>query len=237
MRRSLFPVQLVAQRILLIGAAALLLTAGTAHAGDKPRKPTPPGNAVSYALRDAHDGITIAAEPGDLTETRPKTRLDYFHHGFLPMRIIVTNDTAQPLSLEDARILFVAGDNYTRNAATDDDLERRMFSKKYSDGTKIPLPAPLPSITVHHPGIDKQITADDNDFGFTATTVPAHSTLAGYIFYDTRDLDEPVLEHATLELRKVRWATTNKELMSFQIPLKASTPHPEAATRETAKQP
>ena len=209
---------------------AFLFLAAPAHAGDKPRKATPAADAKTYALHDTHEGITVAVEPGDLKETRPNTRLDYFHHGFLPLRVIVTNDTAQPLSLEDTRILFVAADNFTRNAATDDELERRLFSKKHSDGTRIPLPAPLPSITIHHPGIDKQITADGNDFGFSTTTVGPHTTLAGYLYYDTRDMDEPVLDHATLELRKVRWASTNKELQAFEIPLKPSTAKPEPSS-------
>ncbi|MGI4827788.1 MAG: hypothetical protein ACRYFU_06310 [Janthinobacterium lividum] len=193
-----------------------------AHAKDKPRTPKPAAPAADYPLHDAHDGITIAAEPGDLAETRPNTRLDYFHHGFMPVRVIVTNNTAQPVSLDDVRILFIASDNYTRNAATDEELERRMFSKKSAAGTKIPLPLPIPSITIHHPPVDKQILADDTDFGFPTTTVAPHATVAGYLFYDTRDMDDPVLEKATLELRKVRWASTNKELMSFQIPLKPS---------------
>ncbi len=219
----------------LFATSALLLVCVPARAGDKPRKPVPAADAKTYALRDAHDGITVAAEPGDLGETRPNTRLDYFHHGFMPIRVIITNDTAQPLSLDDTRILFVAADNYTRNAATDDELERRMFSKKYSDGTKIPLPAPLPSITIHHPGIDKQITADGNDFGFPATTVAPHSTLAGYLYYDTRDIDDPILEKATLELRKVRWASTNKELQSFDVSLKPSTARPDGGAGARSK--
>ena len=98
-----------------------------------------------------------------------------------------------------------------------------MFNKKYVQGTKVPLPAPLPSITLHHPGIDKQITEDDIDFGFPSTTVAPHATVAGYLFYDTRDIPEPILDHATLELRKVRWSTTNKDLQSFEIPLKPGT--------------
>ncbi len=221
----------------LLALFALFLGCWPAYAADKPRKPTPPAEAGTYALHDSHDGVTIAAEPGDVKEARPNTRLDYFHHGFLPIRVIVTNSTPEPLALDDARVLFVAQDNYTRNAATDDDLERRMFSKKYSDGTKIPLPAPLPSITIHHPGIDKQITADSNDFGFTSTTVAAHTTLAGYLYYDTRDIDDPVLEKATLELRKVRWATTNKQLAAFEIPLKPSSAKPDAAGAGTQAKP
>ena len=192
----------------------------TAAASDKPRKPVPASPANEYPLHDTENGITIAAEPGDTAETRPNTRLDYFHHGFMPVRVIVTNNTDQPVSLDDARILFIASDGYTRNAATDDELERRMFSKKYSDGTKIPMPAPIPSITIHHPGIDKVILEDDTDFGFATTTVAPHATVAGYLFYDTRDMDDPVLDKATLELRKVRWASTNKEMQAFQIPLK-----------------
>ena len=204
-------------------AILLLLCAGLAEAKDKPRQPKPAAPATSYALHDTHDGVTVAAEPGDLDETRPNTRLDYFHHGFMPIRVIVTNNAAEPISLNDARILFIAADNYTRNTATDDELQRRMFSRKSAAGTRIPLPAPLPSITIHHPPVDKQILADDDDFGFATTTVPPHSTVSGYLFYDTRDIDEPVLEHATLELRKVRWASSNKELQAFLIPLKPST--------------
>jgi len=223
--------QRVAQNLLAV--AALLLPATLARAGDKPRKPIPASPAADYPLHDTHDGITIAAEPGDIKETRPDTRLDYFHHGFMPIRVIVTNNTDQPLSLDDARILFVAADNYTRNAATDDDLARRMFSKKYAEGSKIPLPAPLPSITVHHPAIDKQILADDRDFGFPTTTVAPHTTVSGYLFYDTKEIDDPVLDKATLELRKVRWASTNKELMAFEIPLKPTPEKPEAASQTT----
>ena len=212
--------------LLLLGAA---LVSAAAHASDKPRKPTPAAPASAYPLHDAHDSVTVAAEPGDNAETRPNTRLDYFHHGFMPMRVIVTNNSDQPLSLDDARILFVAADNYTRNAATDDELDRRMFSKKNVDGTKIPMPLPIPSITIHHAGIDKQIVEDDNDFGFPTTTVAPHATVSGYLFYDTRDIDDPVLDHATLELRKVRWASSNKELQAFDIALKPTPAKPEAA--------
>ena len=210
----------LALRTALCLAIGLSLSVPAALAKDKPRTPPPAGPAASYPLHDTHDGITVAAEPGDIKETVPNTRLDYAHHGFMPVRVIITNNGDGPLSLDDTRILFVAADNYTRNAATDEELQRRMFSKKSAAGTTIPLPLPIPSITIHHPPVDKQILADDDDFGFPTTTVPPKSTVSGYLFYDTRDIDDPVLEHATLELRRVHWVNSKQELQAFQIPLK-----------------
>lgn len=207
-------------RPLLVLAALALLCALPAHA-DKPRKPTPPLPAAQYAAHETHpnEHVTIAALPGNTPETAPNTRLDYLAHGFLPIRVIVTNDSDQPLSLDQARIMLITADNYTENAATEDDLDRALFQMKQVKGTKIPLPAPLPPITHHPKPVDQKIVADDVDFGFKTTTVAPHSTVAGWLFYDTRDLDPPVLRGATLELRKVRWASTNKDLDRFEIPL------------------
>lgn len=191
---------------------------------EKARKPKPALEAGKYPLHDAHaaEHVTVAAEPGESRDTRPDTRLDYFQHGFLPVRVIVTNDGDQAISLDDARMLFIDRDNAVANAATDDELQRRMFALKSVRGTRIPLPSPLPSITVHHKPVDKKITADDEDFGFKTTTVAPHSTVAGYLYYDVRDLSEPVLEHASIEVRKLRVASSNKALDSFEIPLQAA---------------
>jgi hypothetical protein len=211
--------------ISLVFAAILVsLTTASAHA-EKPRKPKPALLAQQYPMHDMHPGehVTIAAEPGDSKETAPNTRLDYCHHGFMPLRVIVTNDSDQALTLDDARIHFIAADNTVIPAATDDDLQRRLFSMKSVTGTKIPLPAPIPSITIHHKPINKQILADDDDFGFQTTTVAPHTTVSGYLFYDVREIDDPVLEHAHLELRKVRYAATNNPLDTFDIPLKPAT--------------
>lgn len=204
--------------LLLLAACAI-----SAHA-DKPRKPKPALPAAQYSMHDAHpnEQVTIAAEPGDTKDTAPDTRLNYLEHDMMPIRVIVTNDSDQAVTLDDARIDFIASDNTVVHAATTDDLQRRIFTLKDAKGTKIPLPMPLPSITVHH-NVDKKIVSDDQDFSFKTTTVPAHSTVAGYLFYDIRGLDKPVLDKATLELRKVRFASDNRALDSFEIPLHPTT--------------
>ena len=170
-------------------------------------------------MHDTHDQerVTIAAEPCNSKETLPNTRLDYLGHDLLPIRVIVTNDSEFALTLDDARIHFISGDNTVIAAATDDELQRRLFTLSGSK-SKIPLPAPLPSITVHH-DINKKIVDDENDFGFQTTTIKPHTTVAGYLFYDMQGLDRPVLANASLELRKVRFAASNQALDSFEIPL------------------
>ncbi|HEY4009258.1 MAG TPA: hypothetical protein VGM11_03835 [Acidobacteriaceae bacterium] len=197
----------------------LTLTAVLAAHADKPRKVPPPLPAPQYPAHDTHDQVTIAVDPGDTKQFAPKTRLDYLGHGFLPIRIIVTNDSSQPLALDEARILFISGTDIPENAATHEELDRGMSSQPRDQPKRIPLPGPLPSIQEKPKGVDNQVVADDNDFGFKSSTVAPHSTAAGWLFYDTRDLDAPVLKGATVEIRKARWAATNKPLETFEIPL------------------
>ena len=64
-------------------------------------------------------------------------------------------------------------------------------------GKKIPLPGRLPPITRHAKPVDSQIAADDSDFGFKSSTIAPHSTAAGWLYYDIRDLDRPPLKGAT----------------------------------------
>jgi hypothetical protein len=197
---------------------AIALTTG-AYA-EKARKPVPPQPAGTYAMHQTIAHVTIAAEPGDTKQARPNTRLDYFSYGLMPIRIIVTNDSENPVILDDARIHFISAANDSLPAATQEEIQRRMFTLKSATGSKVPLPLPIPvPITVGKKDYEKKIAADDNDFGFQTTTVEPHATVAGYLYYDTNNLDAPALAHATLELRKVKLAGGGGYLDSFEIPL------------------
>jgi hypothetical protein len=202
-------------------AALVLFTLTLATSAEKPRKPTPPLPAGQYPMHITHEGVTIAAEPGDTKDARPDTRLDYFGHGLLPIRVIVTNDSAEPVNLDDARIHFIAADDTDLPAATSDDLERRLFTMKGATGTKLPLDLPIP-ITVGKKDVQKKIQQDDDDFGFKTTTIAPKTTAAGYLYYDIQDLPAPPLTHAYLQLRQVRFATSNRVIENFEILLHPS---------------
>ena len=195
-------------------ALLCLIAIGPVYAADKT---APPAKAAGeYAAHDSHpnEHVTVAAEPCDDSRNCAFFRLNYNDHGLLPIRVIVTNDSDHPLSLDDARMQFISADNEKLPAATPDEINRRLFTIKNARGTKIPI---VP-ITVHHP-VDKKILDDDHDFGFKSTTVPPHSTLAGYLIYDVKQLDEPVMAHAELYVKMVHTADTKQELFGFSIPL------------------
>ena len=201
--------------------AALMFAAATlaAHASDKPRPAPPVKPAVEYTVHEAHavEKVTLAAEPCTDPAACPFFRLPYIDHGFLPVRVIITNDRDDALILDDVRMQFVPAEGDKQPAASDEDLNRRLFDRKYAEGTKLPI---IP-ITIHHEPIDKKIVNDDADFGFQSTTIPPHSTRAGYIFYDTRGMDEPILKHAELYIKMIHYVdakTIRHELFGFTLP-------------------
>jgi hypothetical protein len=192
--------------------------AANAFAADKKAPPAKP--AGQYVAFDAHpaEKVTVAAEPCDDPKDCDFFRLPYIQHGLIPIRVIFTNDSDTALSLDDARIQFISVNNDKIPAATLEDIDRRLFSTKGAMGRKIPLPLPLPPITTHGKPVDKQVTKDDADFGFSGTTVNPHSTLAGYLFYDLRELDDPALKGAELYVKMVHTVDGKKQLFDFNIP-------------------
>ena len=199
-------------------ALLILALAPAAIASDKPRPAPPVKPAAEYTLNEPHpqEHVTIAADPCDDEDQCKFFRLPYVSHGFLPVRVIITNDRDQPLTLDDVRIQFFPANGGKEAAATDDDLNRRLFHGKDAAGTKLPI---IP-ITIHHQPVDQKILNDDTDFGFTSTTVPPHTTRAGYVFYDTRGLDDPVMKGAELYIKEIK-TTDDKgapvELFAFNL--------------------
>ena len=193
----------------------LLWLALPAAASDHTAPPVQP--ATAYAAVEIHDDekVAIAAEPFDTKEKASIFRVDYLGHGVMPVRLIVTNNGNRPISLRDARILFMTAAGDKIQAAEPEDVERLM-TRKEREGTKIPLPGPLPKIKLKPKASDKDIEADFNTFEYGALVVEPHTTRAGFLFYDVSELDHP-LKGGKLHLHKLRDADGN-ELFYFEIP-------------------
>jgi hypothetical protein len=200
-------------------AVATLLTCGLSARPAMATNHTPPAvqPATDFAAVEVHadEQLAIAAEPYDTRDKMELFRVDYVSHGVLPVRLVVTNNSDHPISLRDARILFVTAQGDRIQAADPEDVERLMTLKE-KEGAKIPLPGPLPPIHRKPKASDKAIEQDFNTFEFQALVVEPHTTRAGFLFYDVSGLRQP-LKGALLNLHKIK-NSDGKELFYFEIP-------------------
>jgi hypothetical protein len=179
--------------------------------------PPPVQPATSFAAVEVHENekVAIAAEPYDTKEKESIFRVDYLGHGVMPVRLIVTNNGDKPISLRDARILFQTKSGQRIQAAEPEDVERLM-TRKEREGGKIPMPGPIPAIKLKPKASNKDIEEDFSTFEYGALVVEAHTTRAGFLFYDVSQLDDP-LKGSKLHLHALRDAEGH-ELFYFEIP-------------------
>ena len=179
--------------------------------------PPPVQPATSFAAVEVHENekVAIAAEPYDTREKESIFRVDYLGHGVMPVRLIVTNNGDKPISLRDARILFQTKSGQRIQAAEPEDIERLM-TRKEREGGRIPMPGPIPTIKMKPKASNKDVEEDFNTFEYGALVVEAHTTRAGFLFYDVSQLDNP-LKGSKLHLHALRDAEGH-ELFYFEIP-------------------
>lgn len=177
----------------------------------------PAQSASSYAAVEVHtdEHVAIAVEPYDTREKESIFRVDYLAHGVMPVRLIVTNNGDKPISMNDARILFQTAAGERIQAATPEEVERLM-TRKERQGGNIPLPGPLPKIKLKPKASNKDIEQDFSEFEYGALAVEAHTTRAGFLFYDVSQLSHP-LKGAKMHLHAIRNAE-GQELFFFEIP-------------------
>jgi hypothetical protein len=195
----------------LLSGPVLLLRAYADHAAP------PAAVATSYPAFDQHpaEQVAIAAEPYNTPQKASIFRFKFLQYGFMPIRIIVTNNGDKPISLIDARINLITAAGDKIPAATPEEVERRLGVKRPDGGYK--LPGPLPRIGNKSGTKSKEVDEDFQSFEYSAVAVEAHTTRAGFLFYDVDGIANP-LAGAKINLRMLRNAE-GKELFYFEIPL------------------
>ena len=199
-----------------IGLSVLLIClAATGFAADHAPPPVQP--ATSFPAVEVHpdEHVAIAVEPYDTKEKESIFRVDYVAHNVMPVRLIVTNMGDKPISLRDARILFETAGGDRIQAAEPEDVERLM-TRKERQGSRIPLPAPLPPLHTKPKDSNQAIEQDFDTFEYSALAVEPHTTRAGFLFYDVSGLTRPLMG-ARLYIRSIRDAGGN-ELFYFEVP-------------------
>ncbi len=202
----------VTRRFLIATLTCGLLLLCTHFVGGE-HAPPPAGPASSYPAFETHadEGVTIGADPYNTKEKASCFRIDYLKYGFMPIRIIITNDGDKPINLEQARIHFITASGDKIPAAEAEDVERRTTDIKNPSGPKVSIPGLNKPRTK-----DSKIDADFQEFEYQALVVEPHTTRAGFLFYDVDNLSNP-LKGAKLYLRRLQKADGN-ELLYFEVP-------------------
>ena len=201
------------------GSSGLLLAFALAVAAYDYKPPQIPeaGHADKYAQHEAHkdEGVTIALDPYG-PERDSAFHVKFAQHGILPVRLIVSNDTDQPISLLDARIQFMTARRAKGEPLRKQDIERAVANSTQPQDRSIPgLPIPLPKKTPKRlpKGTDEEI-----DFLiFKAQAVEPHATQAGFLFFEVSGVSQPLIGSHVL-VTGIRTAK-GQELFYFDIPL------------------
>lgn len=198
----------------LVLAAILAITATVTA-----QKPPEVGPAKSYPANEIHpdEKVAIAADPFDSVDKSGFMKLAYLQYGFLPIRLIVTNDGDQPISLVQMKVQLITPDRQKLDPSTKDDISRSIVrTHRLSEEGSKRLPIPVPMKKTKQKEV-KELDADWDTLPFRAVAVEPHSTQAGFLFFDVGD--------ARLHMQEAKIFVTGvkngggSELFYFEIPL------------------
>ncbi|PYY17953.1 MAG: hypothetical protein DMG60_09905 [Acidobacteria bacterium] len=185
----------------------------------KPPEIPPAGHAAKFAQHETHkdEGVTVALDPYG-PEKDSVFHVKFADHRVLPVRLIISNDSDQPLSLADARIQFTTSHKAKGEPLTKDDIERavgRSVEPQDTSTTRIPIPVPIPRGKPKR--LPKGAEEEIDYLMFKAEAVEPHNTQAGFLFFDVSGIQQPLIGSRILftGLRNAK----GQELFYFDIPL------------------
>ena len=172
--------------------------------------------AVSYPAHDQHkdEAVTVAVDPYDMPDKAQIFTINYRQEGLLPIFVIVTNDSDQPISLSSMKAQLVTVDRAKISPSDSDDIYRRLSHPSRADAPSSPLPFPRKKIKG---AVSPKALDEIQNAGFNAKAVEPHSTQSGFLFFDVAGMSTP-LAGAHFYLTGVR-NDKGDELMYFEIPL------------------
>lgn len=194
----------------------LLLAVTLSFSSDKGFNPPPAGPAVSYPAHETHNNekVTVAIDPFTSTDKAATFKVKYREYGFLPIRLIITNDGDTPLMLDDMKIEYVTGDREKLQPAVRDDIFRRI-SRPSKAVSRPKIQLPIPGSHGKDP-VGKEARDEVPLAMFAKVPVTPHSTNSGFLFFDVSGISEPE-DGAHIYISGVKAGT--QELFYFDIPM------------------
>jgi hypothetical protein len=197
-------------------AILILALSTTVLCSDKGFNPPPAAHAKTYLAHESHDDekVSIAIDPYDIAEKASIFKVRYKDYGFLPIRLIISNDGDKPLMLDNIKIEFITEQREKIQPASQDDIFRRIARpEKVGNRPKVQLPIPLPR---DNKPIKAEAREEVDSALFVTVPIMPHSSHNGFLFFDVAGITAPE-SGAHLAISGIR--AGRQELFYFDIPL------------------
>jgi hypothetical protein len=171
--------------------------------------------AINYPAHDFHrdEKVAFAADPYDTPEKAAIFSVDFQQNGFLPVFLVVTNDSDQPISIASVEITLITANHSKLTPTSPGDVYRRL-SNPQANTRPSPLPIPLPRKKVKGTLSRKEMDEIESAL-FVARAVEPHTTQSGFLFFDVGGISTP-LSRANIDITGVA-DSKGSEMMYFEI--------------------
>lgn len=172
--------------------------------------------AFSFPAHDHHanENVTVAVDPYDTASKGNIFVVKYREHGLLPVLLIITNDSDEPIQLTSMKAELVTSDHTKLTPDNEDDIIRRISHPNASASNRYPIPFPTKKVKG---GLNSKEMDEIQSAQFRAKAVEPRSSQVGFLFFDVADISGP-LEGSRFYLTGVRNSSGN-DLMYFEVPL------------------
>lgn len=212
-----------ANPLLLILLCALLFPRG---ARSQNQSAPPADEAMSLRTRDAHQNLTIVADPY-LSAQRYKKEVfgkkSPYEAGIIAIDVFLKNDNDLPIRVNPETMELVVSqpgrDRQRLGSLTPEDVADRTLvniNPKISGPSRFPFP--IPSNGSKHTKEWNEMTSTLRAIALGTDLVGPHSTTHGFLFFDVNH-DVGAVHYSHLYIPDLTFMTTNKALFFFEIDL------------------
>ena len=189
-----------------------------------------PSDPMSLPTRDAHQDLTIVADPY-LRAARYSKEVfgkdSFYNAGIVAIDVYFKNENAVPIRLNPETIQLVIsqpGIEHQRLGALSPEevANRTLLTANSNPKARRPFPFPSPGPSTGHSKDWTEMTTTLHSVALNTDVLPPHATTHGFIFFDMNH-DFSAVRSSHLYIPDLAFMTDNKALFFFEIDL-AETP-------------
>lgn len=186
----------------------------------------PPPDPMSLKTRDAHDNLTIIADPY-LSSARYTKEVfgknSPYAAGMVAIDVYFRNDNDLPIKINPDTIqLLISAPDQDRQRlgvlSAEEVADRTVLTANSNVRARRPFPFPNPAQTPAHNKDWTEMTNAMHSIVLSTDVLPPHATTHGFLFFDLNH-DIGAIRYSHLYIPDLAFMTTNKALFFFEIDL------------------